>query len=60
MRRVKPVGAKTSGSADRWPRIIVDASTALTSRRTRGTNSTRENADLARRRLSSSSAAPST
>ncbi len=57
--RVKPVGAKTSGIADGRPRIVVERSTSETSRRTRGTNSTRLNASRERWRLVSVSAAPS-
>ena len=57
--RVKPVGAKTRGSADGRPRIVVDGSTLETSRSTRGWNSTRANASRERRRPSSSPAAPS-
>ena len=58
--RVKPVGAKTSGSADGRPRIVVEGSTCDTSWSTLGTNSTRANASRERRRLVSVSAAPST
>jgi len=41
MSRVKPVGANANGNADGRPRIVVDVSTADTSWRTLGTNSTR-------------------
>ena len=57
--RVKPVGAKTSGSADGRPRIVVEVSTCETSRSTRGWNSTRPKACLERRRPISAPAAPS-
>jgi hypothetical protein len=57
--RVNPVGANASGSADGRPSTIAVVSTAVTSRRTRGRNSTPWNASRARRRLVSASAAPS-
>ena len=57
--RVKPVGANTSGIADGRPRMVVERSTEDTSRRTRGTNSTRLNESRDRCRLVSVSAAPS-
>ena len=59
MSRVKPVGAKASGSAARAPSTVVDGSTAETSRSTRGRNSTRSNASRDRRRPISAPAAPS-
>jgi hypothetical protein len=58
--RVNPVGAKISGSAAGFPRIVVDGSTTETSCSTRGWNSTLMYACRARRRLNSSPAAPST
>ena len=57
--RVNPVGANTTGSADGRPRIVVAVSTAETSRRTCGWNSTRAYASRERRRLTSSPAPPS-
>jgi simple sugar transport system substrate-binding protein len=51
--------AKTSGIADGRPRMVVERSMVDTSRRTRGTNSTRLNASRDRCRLVSVSAAPS-
>ena len=59
MRRVKPVGAMPNGSADGPPKTVVDVSTAETSLRMDGWNSTSANACRARRSESSPSAAPS-
>ena len=58
-RRVKPVGAKASGSEAGRPKIVVDVSMAETSRRMVGMSSTRAKASRARRKPISVSAAPS-
>ena len=57
--RVKPVGARISGIAAGRPKIVVDVSRLLTSRRIRGWNSKRANADELRASERSSSAPPS-
>ena len=59
MSRVKPVGAKASGSAARAPSTVVDGSTVRHSSRRAQTNSTRSNAARERRRAISAPAAPS-
>ena len=58
--RVKPVGARTSGTGLETPSSSTRASTCLTSRSTRGRNSTSANARRERASESSPSAAPST
>jgi hypothetical protein len=57
--RVKPVGPKQNGSAERFPSTSRPVSTVETSRSTVGLNSTRANASRARCSDSSPSAAPS-
>ena len=57
--RVNPVGAMPNGSADGPPKIVLEVSTAETSRSTDGWNSTSSNACRARVSDSSPSAAPS-
>ncbi len=57
--RVNPVGARISGIEAGRPKIVVDVSMSLTSRRTLGRNSSRAYAAELLRRDRSSSAPPS-
>jgi hypothetical protein len=59
MSRVNPVGAIPNGRDEGPPKIVTDVSTADTSRRIDGLNSTSSNACRARWREISPSAAPS-
>src|SRR5262249_50176078 len=54
-----PVGASTSGAASAWPSTAADRSTEDTSIPTRGRSASLPNASRLRRRVTSSSAAPS-